>query len=33
MKQAVLKNGVSYSYFQWTEDGQDFQIQHLTLDT
>ena len=22
-----------YTYFQWTEDGQGFQIQYLTLDT
>ena len=22
-----------YIYFQWTEDGQCFHIQHLTLDT
>ena len=22
-----------YTYFQWTEDGQCFHIQHLTLDT
>ena len=22
-----------YIYFQWTEDGQGFQIQYLTLDT
>ena len=24
---------VLYTYFQWTEDGQGFQIQYLTLDT
>ena len=23
----------TYTYFQWTEDGQGFQIQYLTLDT
>ena len=23
----------SYTYFQWTEDRQGFQIQYLTLDT
>ena len=22
-----------YTYFQWTEDGQSFQIQYLTIDT
>ena len=22
-----------YTHFQWTEDGQGFQIQYLTLDT
>ena len=24
---------IFYTYFQWTEDGQYFQIQYLTLDT
>ena len=28
-----MKGIIHYTYFQWTEDGQGFQIQYLTPDT